>query len=327
MLGTQYPLAGDLKLQVSPYRFPFRQPLKTSQGIWKEREGAIVCLETSDGHIGWGEIAPLPAFGSETLEAALEFCQSWGEWTSRDRIFTIPDRFPACQFALESALAEIEAPSNLDNPEPHNPEQRQNLQYCYLLPAGKAALQAWQAGWEKGARTFKWKIGLEAPSVELPLLQQLLALLPPKAKLRLDANGGLDLAGAHAWLEICDRAAGRIEFCEQPLPPTGFEQLLQLADRYQTPLALDESVATLGQLEACYARGWRGIYVIKAAIAGSPRRLRQFCQQHPIAAVFSSVFEGEIGRRAALTLAAELGSPHYALGFGTQHWLLPAARP
>jgi len=31
--------------------------------------------------------------------------------------------------------------------------------------------------------------------------------------------------------------------------------------------------------------------VIKAAIAGSPSRLRQFCREHEIDAVFSSVFE------------------------------------
>jgi len=46
--------------------------------------------------------------------------------------------------------------------------------------------------------------------------------------------------------------------------------------------------------------------VIKAAIAGSPSRLRQFCREHEIDAVFSSVFETAIGTQAALKLAVEL---------------------
>ncbi|HAA31219.1 MAG TPA: o-succinylbenzoate synthase, partial [Cyanobacteria bacterium UBA8553] len=89
---------------------------------------------------------------------------------------------------------------------------------------------------------------------------------------------------------------------------------------YSTPIALDESVATIDQLEECYQKGWRGIFVIKVAIAGSPKRLRQFCQKHDIDTVFSSVFETSIGRQAALQLAAELSNPNRAVGFGVNHW-------
>ena len=98
--------------------------------------------------------------------------------------------------------------------------------------------------------------------------------------------------------------------------------MLELSDRYSTPIALDESVATLNQLEDCYQRGWRGIFVIKVAIAGSPRRLRQFCREHEIDAVFSSVFETAIGRQAALELAAQLSLNHRAVGFGVNHWFV-----
>lgn len=307
----------NFALQVRPYRRAFRQPLHTRHGTWKERQGAIVRLETDDGHIGWGEIAPLPTFGSETLAAALELCQSWGNTIARDRIFAIPDAFPACQFALESALAVLETGL------PSGPDFAP-WQFCHLLPTGSAALGAWESGWSAGARSFKWKIGIAAPCEELQTFQALLAALPSAAKLRLDANGGLDVTTARVWLEACDRASGRIEFCEQLLPPDCLGKLQQLATQYQTPLALDESVATVQQLADCHARGWQGVYVIKAAIAGSPRQLRRFCQENAITAVFSSVFEGEIGRQAALRLAAELSSPQYAFGFGTQHWLVPA---
>jgi O-succinylbenzoate synthase len=99
-----------------------------------------------------------------------------------------------------------------------------------------------------------------------------------------------------------------------------FEAMLELSHGYKTAIALDESVATLNQLAKCFKQGWRGIFVIKPGIVGSPSRLRQFCQQHKIDAVFSSVFETAIGRQAALQLAAELSQGNRAVGFGVNHW-------
>jgi O-succinylbenzoate synthase len=96
--------------------------------------------------------------------------------------------------------------------------------------------------------------------------------------------------------------------------------MLELSNYYSTKIALDESVATLQQLENCYQQGWRSIFVIKPGIVGSPSRLRKFCQQHQIDVVFSSVFETAIGRQAALKLAAELSSNHRAVGFGINHY-------
>jgi O-succinylbenzoate synthase len=192
------------------------------------------------------------------------------------------------------------------------------------LPAGDVALQAWQPLWEKGFRTFKWKIGVQAIATELKLLDALTQTLPKTAKLRLDANGGLSTDEATQWLQACDAMPSNrgiaLEYIEQPLPIAQFEAMQDLNQSYRTAIALDESVATLQQLQTCYKNGWRGIFVIKPAIVGSPTRLRQFCQEHPIDAVFSSALETAIGRQAGLQLAATLGNPDRALGYGTAHW-------
>jgi L-alanine-DL-glutamate epimerase and related enzymes of enolase superfamily len=94
-----------------------------------------------------------------------------------------------------------------------------------------------------------------------------------KALLRLDANGGLNYSQAETWLKTCDNVLGipnfsvKIEFLEQPLPVTQFEEMLELSAAYATPIALDESVANLDRIQECYDQGWRGIFVIKPAIA------------------------------------------------------------
>ncbi|MBW4693001.1 MAG: o-succinylbenzoate synthase [Lyngbya sp. HA4199-MV5] len=201
------------------------------------------------------------------------------------------------------------------------------LPHSVLLPAGTAALHAWKPLWQKGFRTFKWKIGVQAIVTEVELLHELTQTLPPTAKLRLDANGGLSLNEAIQWLQVCDALidnpnhSAAIEYIEQPLDTAQFQTMQDLSRRYQTPIALDESIATLQQLQTCYANGWRGIFVIKPAIVGSPKHLRQFCQEHLIDAVFSSAFETAIGRQAGLQLAEELGNLDRAMGYGTTHWL------
>jgi o-succinylbenzoate synthase len=298
------------------YQRKFKRPLQTSHGIWEIRLGIILKLTDENGQFGWGEIAPLSWFGSESFEQALDFCNSLPANISSETIFSISAELPACQFGFESAL------SNEDNEEENN-------RYSGLLPAGETALSAVQMLWKQGYRTFKWKIGVIEQ--ELNVFQQLIKAMDDlgdreKALLRLDANGGLNYSQAETWLKTCDNVLGipnfsvKIEFLEQPLPVTQFEEMLELSAVYKTPIALDESVANLDRIQECYDQGWRGIFVIKPAICGSPSQLRKFCQTHNIDAVFSSVFETQIGRQAALNLATELFPNSRALGFGTDCW-------
>ncbi|NJN01957.1 MAG: o-succinylbenzoate synthase [Leptolyngbyaceae cyanobacterium SL_1_1] len=291
-----------------PYRRRFQQPLKTRYGSWAVREGILLRL-TAD-RVSYGEIAPLPWFGTETLQQALDYCHQQPDTLTTEAIAAISPKLPACQFGFESAVA----------------FSAQNLtaefasETCALLPTGTAALAAWQPLWQAGHRTFKWKIGAAAMTQDLDNLEKLRRALPHEAKLRIDANGGCTLEQAKTWLQVCDRLG--IEFLEQPLPPHQFEQMQQLSDRYETPIALDESVATLKDLKT-YAQAWSGLFVVKAAIAGFPSQLYQFCQPYRDRLIFSSVFETPVARQAILTLIHRLygtATVPYALGLGTQQW-------
>jgi o-succinylbenzoate synthase len=298
------------------YRRKFKCALRTSYGVWSDREGILLQLTDSTGNTGFGEIAPLPWFGSETTRQALELCQSLPDEISTDTIFSISPQLPACQFGFESAWEEVMSQQE-DSDRAVLPSTHP-LTYSALLPTGEMALHTWQELWQQGHRTFKWKVGVTKVADELKIFEQLRQALPSPAKLRLDANSGLTYIQAKQWLEACD--ATDVEFFEQPLPGNQLDAMLELGSQYKTPLALDESVATLAHLETYYSKGWRGIFVIKPAIAGSPKQLRQFCHSHEIETVFSSVFEAEVGRRAALKLAAELSSKDRAVGFGIDHW-------
>jgi O-succinylbenzoate synthase len=304
-------------LDFRPYRRQFIQPLKTAHGLWSWRQGLLVQLKTSQGQVGYGEIAPIPWFGSETLAEAVAFCQALGkEW----RPEPWPNGLPATQFGLECALVDLAGEMTLAENEPASAD------ICGLLPAGEAALEIARQRIARGHRTLKWKIGVHATTAEIHWLGWLIEALPRDTHLRLDANGGLRLDQAEQWLTACDRinTDGRvaaIEYLEQPLPHEQLEAMKALAAGYQTAIALDESVATLAHLEDCWASGWRGVMVVKPAIAGSPQRLQTFCQTHHPRLVFSSAFETGVGRRAALALAHRCSPPPApALGFDTQGW-------
>ncbi|MBF2015414.1 MAG: o-succinylbenzoate synthase [Rivularia sp. T60_A2020_040] len=301
------------KFEFHVYRRKFVTPLNTAHGIWEYRDGIIICLSDEMGKMGWGEISPISWFGSETLEEAVDFCKQLPQKITQQDIFSIPEKLPACQFGFESAQEMIIQNNSAC-------VFSQNLISSGLLPAGKAALNQWQELWENGTNTFKWKIGVYSITEELSIFELLIRELPTFTKLRLDANGGLNYDDAEVWLQKCDDIDLEIEFIEQPLSVNMFSEMLELSRRYSTKIALDESVATIKQLENCYQKGWREIFVIKAGIIGSPSRLRQFCSTHQIDTVFSSVFETSIGREAALSLAVELSHQKRAVGFDVNHY-------
>ena len=325
-----------LDLAVRPYGRLFRKPLQTHHGLWKKREGLIVRLQDDQGRIGFGEIAPIPWFGTETLTMAKDLCAKWSQPFLPKAITAIPDSFPACQFGFSSALRSLQAIRDQvpfvehDNPSRNIAKEsglceESGLGICALIPAGTPALDAWLPLWQRGHRTFKWKIGVASLQEEISLFRTLVHAMPREAQLRLDANGGLTLEATKQWLRACDAVQGKVEFLEQPLPPSyPLDGFIAIGRNFQTLIALDESVATLRQLQrVCQRLRNRVLYVVKPAIAGFPEHLQALCTQHHLEVVFSSALETPVGRQAVLNLVQELwaaGVPKRALGFGVGHW-------
>jgi O-succinylbenzoate synthase len=285
------------------YRKHFDVPLVTNHGIWTTRNSIIVSLKDDYGRIGKGEIAPLPWFGSETFEEALNFCKQYQFAITPEEISNIPAELPCCRFAFESAIFHL-TNSLLD-------EKLFNFKYSCLLSAGEKALEQITPDSE----TFKWKIGVLSSKLEQNIFLHLVEALPVNSNLRLDANGGLTLEEAKSWLALADKYSNLIEYIEQPLSPKNLDLMFILNRDYATSIALDESVSNYKEMESCLIDEWQGIYIIKPAIFGSIFGLRQICQKHSVDMVFSSVFETEIGRSMSLYLAQELANPTRALGY------------
>ncbi|MGH7994831.1 MAG: o-succinylbenzoate synthase [Opitutaceae bacterium] len=335
------PLA--VRFSFKPYRIRFKAPVRTAHGLWADREGVWVRLEAEDGRIGWGEAAPVPHFGMESAADVLEACK---RLPNRLDAKTIPAALsrdaPSLANALAFALAEVREGAAPADPiagapgmaPPLGENARDRHSVAALLPAGRAALAAAGPKAEAGFRSFKWKVGTGAVSDELALLDDLCAALPAGARLRLDANGAWDRRAAERWLERC--AERPVEFVEQPVAAEtrgACDLLLGLAADYPTPIALDESLVGVGDLDRWFGAGWPGFYVIKPLLLADPfEALKALAAAHA-RVVFSSALETAVGARAALRAVFDWPGERYALGFGV--WPLfeggnfdgPAAAP
>ncbi|NJK64830.1 MAG: o-succinylbenzoate synthase [Synechococcaceae cyanobacterium SM2_3_1] len=300
---------GHCTLNYKQYHRPLKTALRTHHGSWQEREGILLQLINREGCISYGEIAPLPWFGSEPLNEAWNFLQALPrEIEPLDVLASLPPSLPATRFGLESAWLDLRY---------ELPESCVPLPCCGLLLSGEAALKGWQDLWQQGYRTLKWKIAVADLDQELSWLQQLLDQLPPEVRLRLDANGGLTSEQARRWLRHCQDP--RIEYLEQPLPPGEFEEMIRLSQEFSTLIALDESVASFAQLQQCCQRGWQGVMVIKLGILGSPDLLDQLYRTYHLDLVMSSCLETLIGAYHVARYTQQCQWTTRALGYGLDH--------
>ena len=355
------------------YTLPFRTPMRTAHGAWTQREGLLVRLETENGNenengngngkVLFGDCAPLPWFGTETVAESAAVCAALGARVTDKQLDAIPAKYPCLRFAVARASSpwvwsstgfQPVSLGNLDtrpnsraaksragspcysNTQTHGLEARAtpDLPVAALLPAGRAALAKIPALLKSGFRVFKWKVGVIDEADELALLDDVVAALPLGTCLRLDANGAWTTRrAAERWLAHCLNYI--VEFVEQPIAPdakNSDDLLLGLGNDYQNLLALDESVATAAGIRRWLNLGWPGVFVIKPALLGGAVDAAQILSElPPELTVFSSALETAIGARAALRLAfqfyatAKTVPTPPALGFGV-HPLFRDAR-
>jgi o-succinylbenzoate synthase len=288
------------------YQRAFVRPLRTARGAWTVREGFIVRVEDDLG-VGYGEVAPISEFGTETIEAAGDFLRRLEQSPELAADAVALAALPCCAFAISSAIGAL---SPL-------PAVRRDYRVAALLPAGPAAVATAPFKAQHGFEVFKWKIGVEVPEVEQALFSELDRLLPKGATFRLDANGGLSLAELEAWLDFLQRHRDRIEYIEQPLPVGQEVEMAGCAAASGIAIALDESVHGVDGLRWLTPGAWAGPLVIKPALMGDSQQLLERLRPVARQVVFSSVFETQIGVENTLHLADQIPKLNRIFGFDT----------
>jgi o-succinylbenzoate synthase len=298
---------GDYALSWHEVERAFVRPVATAHGVWKTRKIIIVRLDGEDGRRGYGEIAPIPWFGSPDLPECAGLCRSLGKRVDRAAILS-NDLPGVMRFAFGSAVAMLEGKNPRDG---HWPLAR-------LLPRGPDALFVASRRIRQGSRCFKYKLVGMPDSAESGMLDMLFETLNAVGgKLRIDMNEAFTLRRAEKCLRWLSKSGGKaLDFVEQPMKRGKEEEMRTLAGRTGVEIALDESVAEAADLRTFC--DWSGPLVIKPALVGSPDEVMAILGRRSGRTVFSSAFEGPVGLWGCM-LAVDDRVPE-PLGFGADVW-------
>jgi o-succinylbenzoate synthase len=138
-------------------------------------------------------------------------------------------------------------------------------------------------------------------------------------KIRVDANMAWDVDTAVKAIGELDRAAGGLEYVEQPCPL--LDELAAVRRRVSVRIAADESIRRAEDPLRVSVAGAADIAVIKVAPLGGVRRALEVAEACGLPCVVSSAVETSIGLAAGLALAGALPSLDFACGLGTRSLL------
>jgi O-succinylbenzoate synthase len=146
--------------------------------------------------------------------------------------------------------------------------------------------------------------------------------LYPEAKIRLDANGGFEIAEAMELLEKLQFEGIDLEYFEQPVATIAglAEMKIEIARTGQTTLiAADESVRKSSDPLAVELAGAADILVLKSAPLGGIASALQIAASSKLPVVPSSAMQSSIGLAAELHFAACLDDLSFDAGLGTMN--------
>lgn len=302
------------KFAFKPYKRSFKESVSFGNGIWEIREGWILRLEDTEGRIGFGEIAPLPAaWGGESMAAIKDRLM----YLAKQRLplqdnIEKANSLPSLQAGISMAGLQLEG---FFNNQPKN-----HLKVATFLPTDKATPAYLNSKLQEGYKTFKLKISGLSISAIYNLLEPLWTIIPEGTKLRLDANQSFSKNDCSQLLSYLKDKP--IEFIEEPLKNPTLDSIRSLQDTTHIPLALDEQVGTLKKLHAAEAAKWPGIYVIKPSGLGNLYAFLKMRTASHGTFVYSTAFETVIGLNTLLQIANSENNP-LAIGIGA----LDALRP
>ena len=163
--------------------------------------------------------------------------------------------------------------------------------------------------------TVKIKVG-ENLGEDILRVARVRALLP-KAKLRLDVNGGWSVAEALIALYEIYEKVGPLEYVEQPCATLEELRLLKEKLVIEIKIAGDEVIRKAKDPFAIDLQGAVDVLMLKVAPLGGITRAREIGAHHKLPMVISSALDSAVGISYGLQLAASLPSLDYACGLAT----------
>ncbi|MFM7600486.1 MAG: o-succinylbenzoate synthase [Pseudanabaena sp.] len=330
-------------IQYQPYQLAFREPFQTAAGILVNREGFVIEIRdrlSGDQvqHIGLGESAPLYGFGMESLletEQALKEAQrslinaKIQNVKDIEKILAKYDSTPAAKHGIELALLNL-----LSQTQDVSISQllansflgivRDQVTVNAVIGATEPEIAAAKAREyiEQGYQCLKIKVGTHDFGMDLRRVEAVRSLVGNDIQIRIDANQGWSVKEAIANLKKLEFLL--IEYVEQPVAAADLEGMTEVRRSQSIPIAADESVNNLAQLQQVIKAQAADIIILKPMALGgiiTANRAAAIAFQAGLDVVVTTTIDGAIARQAAFDLAAALPIKR-ACGLATGHLLI-----
>jgi O-succinylbenzoate synthase len=236
-----------------------------------------------EGDAGWGEWSPFVEYPPEVAEPWLRCAEeaAAGDWP-----LAVRDAVPV------------------------------NATVPVVTPEAAHALVA-----ASGCATAKVKVADPGSRLadDLARVEAVRDALGPSGHLRVDANAAWSVDEAVAAIGELDRAAGGLEYVEQPC--ASVEDLALVRRRVAVPIAADESIRRAADPYRVRDLAAADIAVLKVQPLGGVRACLRIAEDIGMPVVVSSALETSLGLAAGVALAAALPSLEHACGLATRSLL------
>lgn len=168
-----------------------------------------------------------------------------------------------------------------------------------------------------GCRTAKVKVAEpgQIQADDEARLEAVRDALGAGGKVRIDANGAWSVDDAVTAIVALDRAAGGLEYVEQPCATV--EELAAVRRRVDVPIAADESIRRAADPYRVRDLDAADVAVLKVQPLGGVRACLRIAEDIGLPVVVSSALESSVGIAAGVALAAALPELPYACGLAT----------
>jgi O-succinylbenzoate synthase len=139
--------------------------------------------------------------------------------------------------------------------------------------------------------------------------------LGPAGRVRIDVNGLWSVDEALTGIPVLDRAAGGLEYVEQPCATV--EELALVRRRVSVPIAADESIRRAADPYRVRELEAADVAVLKVQPLGGVQACLRIAEDIGLPVVVSSALESSIGLAAGVALAAALPELPFACGLAT----------
>tara|TARA_Y100001956_G_scaffold79408_1_gene92517 strand:+ start:818 stop:1804 length:987 start_codon:yes stop_codon:yes gene_type:complete len=268
------------------YELPMDSGVILREERLKQREGFVVELGL-DGKVGFGEVAPLPGFSTESMDEVysqlVEQLALWQQGTSID----CEALYPSVAFGL--SMAQLELAEQLPQSGRYQAAPLCSGDPDELLPKLNAMT---------GEKVAKIKVGLYEPIRDGMLVSLFLESIPDLT-LRLDANRAWSAEKAQQFAKkIAPSLRGRIAFIEEPCQAPG--DSFSFAIDTGIAIAWDETLQHAIRKDDFKLEDLNGAkaIVIKPTLIGSVQRcieLIERAKELGIKTVISSSIESSLG--------------------------------